>query len=40
MEWVIFVIINEDSEWVTYKYSYDCEELDGTVRIKKLKNLS
>lgn len=40
MGWVKFVKINEDSEWVTYKYSHDCEELDGTVKIKKVKNLS
>lgn len=40
MGWTKFVKIYEDGEWVIYKYSHDCEEYDGVVKIRKVKNLS
>lgn len=40
MGWVKFKKISEHNEWVIYKYSYDCEDFDGIVKIRKVKNLT
>lgn len=40
MGWVKFIKIFEDNEWVIYKYSHDCEDFDGTVKIRKVKTLT
>lgn len=37
MEWVEFIKVFEDNELVVYKYSHDCYDYDGTIKIKKAK---
>lgn len=40
MEWVEFIKVSEDDEFVLYKYSHDCYDHDGTIKIKKTKDFS
>lgn len=40
MGWVEFVKEFEDEEWIVYKYSHDCVDYDGEVRIRKVQKLT